>query len=91
MLTASAPRVDKRLLAARLDRDDRPVAETHRLLGAVADQLCLPRPSYERVRLLVRTLRTQGFEPGIRSTLLDIALRTRPPDAIIDALADRPN
>jgi hypothetical protein len=90
-MAGSAPRVDKRLIAAlgRLDREDRPIAETHRLLGLVADELGLPRPSYERVRLRVLELRRRGPEPGIGSVLLDIALQQRPPESIIDALIDR--
>jgi len=90
-VTSSAPRLDARLVAAleRLDSDSRPVAETHRLLGMVAHHLGLPRPSYERVRLLVRDLRRRGPVPGIGSVLLDISLRQRPPESIIDALIDR--
>jgi hypothetical protein len=91
-VTQSAPRLDQRLVAAlrRLDDGKRPVAETHRRLGAVADELGLARPSYERVRLLLRMLRREARGPEIGDVLLDIALQNRPPEAIIEALSDRP-
>jgi hypothetical protein len=47
----------------------------------------LTRPSYEQVRVVVHELRARRLDPGIGETLLDIALRILPPDAILDALA----
>lgn len=88
-MTAAAPRIDSRLVAAiaRLDRPTRPIAETHRRVGRVAEYLELARPSYEQVRVLVHELRAQRLDPGAGEMLLDIAFRVRPPQAILDALA----
>jgi hypothetical protein len=89
-VTVIAPRIDPRLLAAlvRLERRrSGPIAETHRRLGEVADFLGLPRPSYERVRVLVNEHRRNALNPGPGEMLLDIAFRKRPPQAVLDALA----
>jgi hypothetical protein len=84
--------VDPRLVAAlhRLDNGKLPVAELHRRLGDVAEHLGLAQPSYQRVRLLVHDLRKRRAAPGIGDVLLDIALRNKPPDALITHLSDHP-
>jgi hypothetical protein len=64
------------------------IADTHRRLGTVADELGIPRPSYQQTRVTVHLLRAQRRHPGIGEVLLDIALRVRPPEAILDALTD---
>lgn len=89
-MAVSSPRIDSRLLAAleRLDDRARPIAETHRRLGLVADQLGLCRPSYERVRMLVHELRSGHRGTGAGSLLLDIAFMQRPPEAIIELLME---
>ena len=46
----------------------------------------MPRPSYEQVRTLVHALRAGKGGPGAGEILLDIALRTRPPEAILEVL-----
>jgi len=71
----------------RLDRTDHPMAETNRRLGAVAEHLGLTRPSYQQVRVVIHQLRAQKRGPGIGSVLLEIALRARPPEALVEALA----
>jgi hypothetical protein len=85
-----SPRTDARLIAAieKLDRSDVPIAETWRRVGLVADQLELTRPSYQQVRLIVHAARRRGRHPTAGDILLDIAFRTRPPQAFIDYLAD---
>jgi hypothetical protein len=88
-MASSAPRIDSRLVAA-IERLDDPlvrIAETNRRVGAVADVLQLPRPSYEQVRAIVHQTRRQGRRPGAGDVLLDIAFRTRPPIAFGDYLA----
>ena len=87
-MVASAARVDSRLVAAleRLDRVGVPIAETYRRVGVVARELGLLRPSYERVRTLVHEARRRGRQPSAGDVLLDIAFRSRPPEAIIDYL-----
>jgi hypothetical protein len=85
-----APRTDSRLVAAveRLDRSDVPIAETWRRAGVVAEELGLIRPSYPQVRRIVHAARQRGRRPTAGDILLDIAFRTKPPQAFIDYLAD---
>jgi len=91
-MALSAPRLDVRLIAAleHLLRDESvPVAELNRRLGAVADALALSRPSYERVRLLVRDRRSGRYAlPSAGQVLLEIAARGRPADDLLKLLAD---
>jgi hypothetical protein len=84
----AAPRIDPRLVAAlaRLDRREKPVADTHRALGLVADWLEVPRPGYQQVRVLVRQHRRCPIYPGVGETLLEIAMRVKPPGALLDVL-----
>jgi hypothetical protein len=79
----AAPRIDSRLLAAltRLDNPKRPIAETVRRLGAVADALELSRPSYEQVRFHVHAWRRGTLDPGAGEILLDVAA-----DVLLDLL-----
>jgi hypothetical protein len=84
----AAPRISPRLLAAlaRLDDETVPIAEISRRVGAEAERLGLPRPSYQRLRVLVHELRDERQpEPGYGEVLVDIALRNRPAAAIYDA------
>ena len=87
-----APRISPRLLEALGRLDDRrvPIAETCRRLGAEAERLKLPRPSYERVRVLVHALRRLRRGPSTASVLLDVAIRARPADALLDLMAGVP-
>jgi hypothetical protein len=83
---AFAPRISPRLLRA-LDRlDDRriPIAEVNRRLGAEAERLGLPRPSYQRVRVLVHRLRWLRRGSTTASVLWEVTLRARPPSALAD-------
>jgi hypothetical protein len=84
-----APRIDARLVAAIANADNgkRPIAETYRRVSALAEQLGLIRPSYEQVRTVLHQLRAAKRDPSIGQLLLDIDLRRRPPQAILDALA----
>ena len=72
---------------AQLDRQDVPIAETHRVLGLWADELALPRPSYEQARVTLHALRLAKRDPVVGKVLLDIAFRVRPPEAFVEALA----
>jgi hypothetical protein len=87
---AFAPHVDVRLVAAVERLDDRavPIAETYRRLRVVARALGLFRPSYEQVRRLIHLARRRGPYPSAGSVLLETALRTRPPAALVDYLVD---
>lgn len=84
-----APRIDSRLVAALARIDDRrlPIAETNRRLGPVAAELGLVKPSYEQVRVIVHALRRAKCDPSVGSLLLDLALRTRSPQEILEVLA----
>jgi hypothetical protein len=86
---SAAPRVDPRLLAAiaRIDRAGSSIADVHRTLGLVADWLEIPRPSYEQVRVLVKRHRKSPVFPGVGETLLEIAMRSKPPGALLDVLS----
>jgi len=86
-----APRISHRLLQTldRIDDPKLPIAEVNRRLGAEAWRLGLPRPSYQRVRVLVHQLRRIRSRkgPSTGAILFDIALRTRPPEALLDHLS----
>jgi hypothetical protein len=86
-----APRISFRLLQTldRIDDPDLPIAEVNRRLGAEAWRLGLPRPSYQRVRVLVHQLRRIRARkgPSTGEVLFDIAVRARPPQALIDHLS----
>jgi hypothetical protein len=88
-MVLAAPRISPRLLRAleRLDDESVPIAEVSRRLGAEADKLGLPRPSYQRVRVLVHELRTRRARPTTAEVLLDISARARPPDVLLDHLS----
>jgi len=74
----------------RLDDGSLTVAELNRRLGTVAHALGLAQPSYQCVRVLVRKIRRCREVPGIGDLLLDIALRNKPPEAILDYLSEGP-
>ena len=89
-MPAFAPRISPRLLKALSRLDDRtlPFAEINRRLGGEAERLRLPRPSYQRVRVLILELRrTRRRRPTTAQVLLEIDLRARPPEALLDHLA----
>ena len=45
------------------------------------------RPSYEQIRSIINLARRRGRQPTAGDVLLEIAFRTRPPEALIDYLA----
>jgi hypothetical protein len=83
---AFAPRISPRVLDALVRLDDRtvPIAEVNRRLGEEAERLALPRPSYQRVRVLVHESRRIRRRPTTASVLFEVAVRARPPDAFLD-------
>jgi hypothetical protein len=85
----AAPRIDARLLAAltRLDDRSHSIADVHRRVGLVADWLDVPRPSYEQIRVLLNAHRRRPLQPGVGETLLEIAMRAKPPEALLDVLS----
>src|SRR4051794_14649327 len=88
-MTSFAPRISTRLLEAlvRLDDPTLPIAEINRRLGAEATRLRLPRPSYQRIRVLLHQFRRLHRSPSTTTVLIDVALRLRPPEALVQHLA----
>jgi proteasome lid subunit RPN8/RPN11 len=88
-VTNLAPRIRKELLEAvvRHDKRTHPIAETCRRVGRDAERLGLTRPSYQRVRELVHESRRLRRGPSTTSVLVDVALRARPPEAVLDHLS----
>ena len=77
-MVASAPRIHPilRFAIERLDRHSRPIAETHRRIGRVADLIGVPRPSYQRTRELIHLHRERKLQPTMGQVLLTVALST---------------
>ena len=88
-----APRLSPRLLdfietvsARRI-----PIAEINRLVGAEAERLGLPRPSYQRVRVLVHEARgLRRSHVSAAEILIDVATRTRSPYAYAELATRAP-
>jgi hypothetical protein len=87
-MPAAAPRIVPTLLAAveLLDDEAVPIAEVHRRVATLASHLEYPRPSYEQIRVLVHEHRHRGLTPTAGQVLLDVALKTRPPHALLELL-----
>ena len=85
-MLAFAPRFSPRLIDAIVRLDDRriPIAEVNRRVGQEAERLGLRRPSYQRVRVLVHQLRRVRKQPTTAAVLLEVAVRARPPEAVLD-------
>ncbi len=83
-----APRLSPKLLEAIVRYDDRkvPIAETYRRVGREAERLGLPRPSYQRVRVLVHAARRARRGPTAASLLVDAALNVRHPTHVLEEL-----
>ena len=79
-MPAAAPRLHPMLVTAleRLDRRDRPYAESHRLLGEVADLIGLTRPSYQQTRVLIHEHRRRRLAPSTGEILMAVALSPAP-------------
>jgi len=87
-MASQAPRIGPTLLAVieRLDDDSVPIAEVYRRVAALASQLGIVRPSYEQIRILVHEHRRRGLAPTAGQILLEVALRSRPPEALLELL-----
>lgn len=87
-MAAAAPRIGPTVLAAieRLDDESIPIAEVHRRVAALASHLGYARPSYQQVRILVHEHRRIGLAPTAGQILLEVALKTRPPQALLELL-----
>ncbi len=58
----------------------------HRRVGAVADALGVPRPSYQQVWVTVHDLRAQRRSAELGQLLLDVTLSTQTKAAILRAI-----
>lgn len=88
---AAGPRLDRRLVEAIVLLDDStvPMAETYRRLRAIAEHIGVPRPSYERVRLELKSARARDrSRVRARDLALDLAFNTRPANAVLADLLD---
>ena len=87
-MASQAPRIGPTLLAGieRLDDDSLPIAEVNRRVGALASHLGFVRPSYEQIRVLVHEHRRRGLAPSAGQILLEVAARSRPPEALLELL-----
>jgi hypothetical protein len=86
---AAGPRVDRQYLAkiARLDDPKVPIAETYRRIRGVADEMGVPRPSYERVRVHLRASRTRRARRNeARELALQLAFNTRSAELVVQDL-----
>ncbi len=93
-MTTIAPRIPIRLLdeIERLSKRQLPIAEINRRVGRAAWRMSLPRPSYERVRVLVhaaRRLRRLGPK-AFAAVAYEVAFRIRPPIALLDRYVEGP-
>ena len=70
----------------RLDDESVPIAEVHRRVAALASHLGYARPSYQQVRVLVHEHRRIGLAPTAGQVLLEVALKTRPPQTLLELL-----
>jgi len=85
----SAPRYDRRLLGAirRLDDESLPIAEVWRRVGAAAEKIGVPRPSYVHVRRIVVSERDRAAElREIRNEALAGLVSRMTPDPVELAL-----
>jgi hypothetical protein len=88
-----APRLSPRLLdfIEAVSELRVPIAEISRMVGAEAERLGLPRPSYQRVRVLVHEARElRHGHISAAGVILDIATRKRSPWAITELATPEP-
>jgi hypothetical protein len=83
---AAGPRLDRRYLAkiGRIDDPTVPMAETYRRIRALSAELGVPRPSYERVRIHLRTTRRRRARRAeARELVFQLAYNTRRADQVL--------
>ena len=88
-MPAFAPTVPARLKEAigALDDPGISIGEVCRRAGRRAEELGVPQPSYETVRIIVHELRSTRAGPTAAGVLVDVALRNRPPGAFLDHIS----
>ena len=90
-MPVSAPRTAWPIVAAipRIDDPRRPIAETWRRVGTLADRLGLTRPSYEQVRRLVWRSRRIRALPRAAAQLIDRVQRSATAERDLPAMIAR--
>jgi len=86
---AAGPRVERRFLdgVAKLDDRSLPIAETYRRTRDLAEQMGIPRPSYERLRVHVHATRRREEERRrTRELVFQLAYNTRPANEVLPEL-----
>jgi hypothetical protein len=86
---AAGPRLEQRFLerVVQLDDDRLPMAETYRRIRGLAEEMGVPRPSYERVRLQLKAARRSRQDRAqARELVLELAFDSRPADVVIGDL-----
>jgi hypothetical protein len=89
-MSRSAPRISRRLLREieHAAHGGGSIAEICRSIGIAADQLGVPRPSYEQIRIHVHAARRwRRAHPSAAEVALDVAFRVKPVTAVLDHLA----
>lgn len=86
---SAAPRISPTLLRRlkALSKKEMSFAEINRVLGAQAETLGVPRPSYQQVRMIVREFRRSAGTATVTSLLVDHAFGVRSPQEVAVALA----
>jgi uncharacterized protein (DUF2384 family) len=88
---AAGPRVERRFLerVAKIDDRSLPMAETYRRIRALADEMGIPRPSYERVRRHLRETRLSHDErKRVRRLIFELAYNTRRAEYVMQDLLE---
>ncbi|HEY3184112.1 MAG TPA: hypothetical protein VGJ77_14820 [Gaiellaceae bacterium] len=88
-MARSAVRLPQQLLEEidRLAAKEISIADIWRRIGELAERRGLPRPSYERIRILVHEAHLRSLRPSAGEILLDVTFGARPLTATLDALA----
>jgi hypothetical protein len=60
----------------------------NRRVGTLASHIGLTRPSYEQIRVLIHEHRRRGLAPTAGQILLEVAARSRPPEALLELLEE---
>lgn len=84
-MIACAPRIHQDLVKAIAASDKKnSIADIHRCVGALAQELGLTRPSYEQVRTIVHLLRTDPRDSRVAEIIIGVALGGKPAQRMND-------
>ena len=89
-MAISAPPISPRLVGEIENIDDgrMPIAEICRSIGAIAERMGVPRPSYEQIRVYVHAARRwRRAHASSAQVAVDVAFRAKPVTAVLDHFA----